>query len=477
MILKPVAEENIPNWKSYPSFHTITKEGGALLLKNMIKIAVSSEIISYDIPSSLKNLNSDNLIYSYALLGEYPYTKKDDKKVYRIKEFNGFSGPKDDTQFINFPLKDDNDADLVVLDDAGNYFRKNKENWPKIIKSNKNPIILLKMNGDLFNGDLWDFLILKHLDNLVIVLNANELREYGVNISRKLSWERTAQDVMLEFKNNPKCSEIKKYPHVIIRFGLEGVLYYKNLHGEIQGKLFYDPYVSEEGYYEEIEGMMQGFNNAFIAALSSKIIENGTQNIPDGIKKGIISTVNLLRYGMGFISTNNETIPDYPFEKIFNFPLSNIKRIKSVLIPDYDSDKNWTILESQINNVIYSKSKDLADYHKNKKCGLFSKESLACEYITKGKTSYVGCIPTGIFGKLKTADKNEIENYQSVRNLLKEYIATKNPKSPLSIAVFRQPGSGKSFGVTQLAKSIDSTKITKMVFNVSQFTSQQDLIN
>lgn len=476
-ILKPVAEEKIPNWKSYPSFHSITREGGSLLLKNMLKIATSSKVISYTIPASIKNLNSDNLIYSYALLGEYQYSKNDDKIVYRIKEFNGFSGPKDNTQFTNFPLKDDNDADLVVLDDAGNYFRRNKENWPKIINSNEKPTILLKMCGDLFNGELWDFLISKHSDNLIIILNANDLREYGINISKKLSWERTAQDFMLEIKNNPKISKIKKCPHVIIRLGLEGAIYYTNNHGEVQGKLFYDPYVSEDGYYEQFEGIMQGFNNAFTAALASKIVENGTQDIPNGIKKGIISTINLLKYGLGLKNEKGDNKPDYPFEKIFNFPSSNINRIKSVVIPDYDTDKNWTILESQINNVIYSKSKDLVDYHKHKKCGLFSKESLACEYVINGKTSYVGCIPSGIFGKLKTADKNEIENYQSVRNLLKEYIATENPRSPLSIAVFGQPGSGKSFGVTQLAKSIDSSQITKMVFNVAQWTSQQDLIN
>ena len=58
-----------------------------------------------------------------------------------------------------------------------------------------------------------------------------------------------------------------------------------------------------------------------------------------------------------------------------------------------------------------------------------------------------------------------------------EYISTKNTVRPLSIAVFGTPGSGKSFGIVEVANSIASNLIKKLDFNLSQFRSPLDLVN
>ena len=60
---------------------------------------------------------------------------------------------------------------------------------------------------------------------------------------------------------------------------------------------------------------------------------------------------------------------------------------------------------------------------------------------------------------------------------MKEYLKRENPGAPLCIGVFGPPGSGKSFGVVQLANSIDKKKVKKIEFNVSQFESTDDLID
>ncbi len=61
-------------------------------------------------------------------------------------------------------------------------------------------------------------------------------------------------------------------------------------------------------------------------------------------------------------------------------------------------------------------------------------------------------VPWGQFGNLLTVDRQEIESYRSIRNLVAEYAGNKQVARPLSIAVFGTPGSGKSFGVTEMAK-------------------------
>ena len=84
-------------------------------------------------------------------------------------------------------------------------------------------------------------------------------------------------------------------------------------------------------------------------------------------------------------------------------------------------------------------------------------------------------MPVGQFGKLRTADRAEIEGFRSLRNLIDEYLSGTTAR-PLSVAVFGSPGSGKSFSVTQVAESVaGSRKIVRLEFNLSQFRSPDDL--
>ena len=59
---------------------------------------------------------------------------------------------------------------------------------------------------------------------------------------------------------------------------------------------------------------------------------------------------------------------------------------------------------------------------------------------------------------------------------MEEYIATLNTVRPLSIAIFGTPGSGKSFGVSEVASSIAPNLIEKINFNLSQFQNISELV-
>jgi len=73
-------------------------------------------------------------------------------------------------------------------------------------------------------------------------------------------------------------------------------------------------------------------------------------------------------------------------------------------------------------------------------------------YVIKGETP--AGVPICSFGKIKTADVSEIEDFRTVGNLLQSYLSDASASKPLGIAVFGPPGSGKSFAVKNIVETL-----------------------
>jgi hypothetical protein len=101
--------------------------------------------------------------------------------------------------------------------------------------------------------------------------------------------------------------------------------------------------------------------------------------------------------------------------------------------------------------------------------------TLARSIVRDGPEKALANIPLGRFGKLLTVDRSEIESYRTVAALVQEYISQEKADKPVSIAVFGAPGSGKSFGIKEIANSL-SDRIKEITFNLSQMNSPDDLI-
>jgi hypothetical protein len=63
-------------------------------------------------------------------------------------------------------------------------------------------------------------------------------------------------------------------------------------------------------------------------------------------------------------------------------------------------------------------------------------------------------VPTATFGKIRTADVGEIEDFRTVRKLLQSYLGNNAASKPLGIAVFGAPGAGKSFAVNNIVENL-----------------------
>ena len=85
-------------------------------------------------------------------------------------------------------------------------------------------------------------------------------------------------------------------------------------------------------------------------------------------------------------------------------------------------------------------------------------------------------VPYASFKALKLLEKKEIADHYSLANLIRKYLETETWSTPLSIAVFGKPGSGKSFGVQQVLASVDPGRTSQpLTFNLAQFSSVDQL--
>ncbi|MDW5562636.1 MAG: hypothetical protein SA339_05355 [Methanomassiliicoccus sp.] len=430
------------------------EQGGALLLARMVGAATSVEVITHEI-TEIENISPETIIHSISILDSFPWKKGKKALVFRIRHLGGYYGPRKGTPKSLLIAHDDAEAELIVLDDAGYGFREERNAWPQAILNNdKKSIIVLKMSRPLASGALWDHLVKERSNELIVVIDANDLREMGVNISRRLSWEQTAEDFCWQILNNPRIRPLAGSRNLIVRFGLDGAIHYSKNGDNIKAVLYYDSQTSEDGYREQHPGEMKGKMAAFVAALTSEIFAQGIRGIDIGIKEGILRSRQLHRLGFG----DADEEPARPLSMLSD-SMNDAETIFSIPIPiivenAFSGGGNWRILEE---------------------CTRGKLETIAYNAVIRPPEDSMREVPQARFGALYTLDRSEIESYQSINNLMTEYLKIKDVKAPLSIAVFGPPGSGKSFGVAQLAKSIDPDLVVIREFNVAQFTSIDDL--
>lgn len=473
------------NWQLQAGTHMVARPGGALLLAQMVQRAVPKwKILTHDL-ASLENIPPDEVIHSIVELGRFPASSDDreGKKVYRVKKMRGFSGPLGRAVSPLPVTGDDPDAAIVVIDDAGNGFRDVKSCWPAALRtSGKRPLVIYKMSRPLAEGALWQMVRERHADRLLVVLNADDLREASVNISRRLSWERTAKDFVTASVNHHVMLELTAVCNDLVAcFGLDGAIHLSRRDRRVGGRsdkvvkysLYYDPALAEDGFQEWCEGNMLGFNSAFVAAITARVAgRKGFERVGEGVRAGLHSARRLLQHGFG------EKVAElnYPVGAIF----SKGKREKDAyvaetVVPPAGQDF-WCILEA----LDSGRRKATRSDGEKDAAGVFKiirYEKVATDIIERGEAQALKDIPTGRFGSLTFVDRNEIESFRTIENLIREYLRNPRPKRPLSIAVFGPPGSGKSVGVTEVAKSIAAGQVVELPFNVAQFSSPGDLVS
>lgn len=364
-------------------------------------------------------------------------------------------------------------ADLVVLHDAGLGFRDQPEAWPRAIAEpgSDPPWILLRTVKKVAEGKLWEHLQ-DFAEKTIAVIRIDDLRLGGMHVTRELSWERTAQDLLSELCDN---EQLRRCAHVVVSFTTAGALVLSREGGdggEPCCRLVFDPAVMERMWNEAHAGDMIGGVTALMAAITREImLAPDDPDVVWGVRCGIAAMRELDLGGYaeqpGSAGPGRAAQLEYPTEQIARVLAAEKPAAKDLPteqqpfaeapVRDPHLGGAWTILEDR------HPPGDLLE--------------LASEIVRDGYEKALRQVPRGQFGDLVTFDRTEIEGLQSVRMLIRQYAERERPSHPLSIAVFGPPGAGKSWSVKQVAEGVLGKEVEEITFNLSQFDEPKGLID
>lgn len=449
------------------------QRGGAALLADLLQTIGSTlppdtqpvvvgnvEAPAEPIPPGHHELN-----HSYALWTRTTRSAgdKDSTRVWRSATFLGVDrartdqGVRDEWHRLEQAVLD---ADVIVLDDAGLGFRElsSLELWQRAFANGRRPWVVLKQARPVAEGPLWDHLVATAADRLVVVLTIDDLRGREVQVSRDLSWERTAQDLVWELVHKPRVNALSRIARTVVSLGPAGAAL---VSGPSEATavptctLYYDPESVEGSWRSSHPGEVMGGTDTLTAALVREVIL--APDAPDlgrGIQDGVGAMRRLLLDGYEERGTGRMEL-GFPLAAVVEEMQAGREPLQctDVVDPAF-SDHYWTILTERCTG-------DLAEK--------------AAEITLNGAEKALEGVPLGRFGSLVTADRSEIEAFRSVASLIEEYVSTPQTK-PLSIGVFGPPGSGKSFGVKEVARAVGQGLVDKpMEFNLAQLGGPDDL--
>ncbi len=363
-------------------------------------------------------------------------------------------------------------AGLVVIDDAGLGFRDRPDCWPAAIAGeDPGPWVLVQMSAPVASGPLWEHLQRWHRDRLVVVVRAGDLRRSQVQISRGLSWERTAQDLAWELTNNPAVRGLAECAHVVVLFGAAGAVVVSRQDtaaatgGRPAFSLIFDPKVMEGEWERDRPGTVVGCTATVTAFVAATLIgDRGHDELAGGVAAGLTALRDLHEGGYEAGDGGQLTFPAARVAAAGGRPGGSFDRVavrdparllaRPAAAPGQPALRGfWTILEEAYPHAL---------------------DDIARQVVVQGPGVLRG-VPHGRFGNLLTVDRHEIEALRAIRGLMEQYCGLDHAGQPLSIAVFGPPGSGKSFGVAQVAASLLPGRIGKLEFNLSQLRSPDDL--
>jgi len=378
--------------------------------------------------------------------------------------------------------------DILVIDDAGLGFRepRHRDAWPTESEEGGAKWIVIKLTGEIGEGELWKSVTKASPDNFVVVVTADQLRRSDVRLSEGLSWEATAEDLSAELKGNPILKPFLAARHLIVTFRSDAAFWLNNTRdGTPTSMLVFDA-ERAEGEWEQSQG--DGAVFGVLSCLTASVVRGLCEHAEDpdiesALIAGLGASRKLLSSGHGPVLIPNVARDGKPVQ---------MGDAKPVLVDNPHPGFPFGAIAQSIRNpkggfVSAPIPHDLAprgewmmlnEWHvhaaEGKRQRPHNEAALAVAVLGPGALER---FPVARFGFLQTVDRKEIESLRTLRSLIESYEKLKIQKKPLCLGVFGPPGAGKSFGVSQIALSVLRIKEEEILtFNLSQYSDPEELI-
>ncbi len=427
----------------------------------------------------------------YCLLRPFPAERASKQQVWRMSDALGFDAAQQ--SYLDHTMVNDEMLaaahDIIVLDDASLYFGRwpSRSAWPRCLYQATDTVpdwLVLKLSSPVTSGDLWHTLLTGEAQGMtrpakderqevpllrraVAIVSINDLRVERIHVTRALSWERAALDLVHELRESPRLERLRHCRFVVVAFDTDGALLagFPD-EGEPQFRLVFDPARLERDFNRSLEGQLFGLQTCLTASVVAHLPQlPGDSNdvtlssLEPAVKSGLCAMRRLLATGHGPVKPTGD--PGFPMDVISEEILR--------------ADHPWSYGTVEVTTTASS-----TDAWTIVAGGSAPGPSPAPLWGLARRVALLGLdelrqTPYQQFGKLFSIQRSEIESLRSLRRLLTQYQADTKADKPLSIAVFGPPGSGKSFCVKQLAEAAFAEQVPFLEFNLSQFSDPDQL--
>lgn len=327
---------------------------------------------------------------------------------------------------------------------------------------------------------------------IVAVLTAEALRHRGLNIVEYGSIERTVRDLVHYTGRDPLAKILALCGHVVIVFEDIGAIYLRRDEGDTwTGSIHYCPNFDRVAQRDaETYGKTPGRREIAVAAIVSQIDAEMTRpsgpswNLADGVRLGLAA--HNLHFKKGF---DPDKDPFETFEQVLGD--ARRKQLRELIdgSPEKKGDTEFLLSSlrfgvnedalktwSRVHAVIPPSADASALRDRLREIVAQGPEQPFRERAGRTRTdpwfpgSAIKC-PYFQIGKIKTADTAEIEGFANLIELFRRYLRDQDWSTPLSIGVFGPPGTGKSFAVKELMKTVNPAAKDILTYNLAQFNS------
>lgn len=368
----------------------------------------------------------------------------------------------------------------------------------------------------------------KFYEKTILITSLREIRDLGVYIPMGSSWENILGNIhLLLTKNNNKYSKLQKIKYIIIAIDDDGILIAEKVDDKRKYKLIcnsgrIDGYRKNHPEYEQVSGYLsfiQAYLTYEIACNeinweSNNIIINGiTKELSEYLSDLCLycheAMIYLDKIGFKGYDKNNEQIKktekpekikkvEMPIEDILDYmetcpnksqEYSPEKDATNIQIYDIGINENEDVESLNFLNkaIEYKYESEMRKSCNGNKCKKGIALSWAKEIVKKGyhnffndlcKESCKPFIPYAEFSDIFTIDKSEIVELRNIERSIRDYQKDTDQQKPLSIAVFGEPGSGKSYSIKEIVKGIFGSNRPRIhTFNISQMKKSEELID